>query len=855
MKMIPMTFAGALATLALAQEPASGNGQGQQVKDTAAVQNVQANPTAPASAVSRKVSLTVRSFAPLGSIVSLDGVSASPDSSGRWSITTQVDSLVRASGAVELCLQAGTQKACSPLRPQGFDTLEIAPLAMKIDTVIEKRDTVINVVSDSTLDSATAARQAVGAGAVKVEGAGATKTVVIKGKRRPPRQMGQERVTVQTIKQMPGLAEPDVIRAVQALPGVVQSSDFSTKIYVRGSSSDQNLVLFDNAVVYSPSHFGGLFSSFLADATGGLDFYKGGFESKYGNRLASVLAVSSKTGGMDTDSGKALDTWFKGNARLTTFGGSASVEGHQGDFSWVYAGRRTWVGEALQAARDAGASSIPDIGYYFYDQQGSMVWGHDGDSVRVSVYQGRDSLTIVPIYLEWGNLAVPLNVRKKILPGLAYRGSLAWSDFDQTLKFSEILTMVNEVKTLNTRHELVWDGPDGHQVTGGYEYNDFRVKFVQEVSISGQRFEDNPETRLHAMYVQDRWVIDPRWTVVGGVRGYRYPTTGEVAFDPRASLTWRPAPNWKTDLHLGYYHQYLTSIRFSSQEMPNEYWYPVKGDLPSTKQGLLALGVERTELTPLKLRMTGEAYWKNLKDFLVYYPNKTASEQGNEKSQSDDQKIASALATAKGWAAGGELGIAKEDGPLTGSVSYALGWSVLRQDPFTNSLGTTTFDPHWADWDQRQTFKLMLTGNWLGDGVNSFWKSSRKRFFLRSTLQANFNSGLPLTGYDGYAQTHLIGQGYDDSQGAGGSDGVKDNTYVMNAFRNSERKPNYFRADLTLLDVGKANSWRFYYTIINVTDHDNVYTVNYNTAENPPKKKTTSQFPFLPFFLGAEVEF
>jgi len=40
-----------------------------------------------------------------------------------------------------------------------------------------------------------------------------------------------------------------------------------------------------------------------------------------------------------------------------------------------------------------------------------------------------------------------------------------------------------------------------------------------------------------------------------------------------------------------------------------------------------------------------------------------------------------------------------------------------------------------------------------------------------------------------------------------------------------------------------------------VTDHDNVYTVNYNTSENPPKKETTNQFPFLPFFLGAEVEF
>lgn len=814
------------------------------VKDST-VAKLDSVPVRPAA---KLVPLTVRSSAPVGSIVSVDAARTSPDSTGSWSLTTQVDSLVRASGAVELCLQVGSQKACSPLRPQGFDTLEIAPLVMKIDTVIEKRDTLI--VRDTSVDTAALAKAAP-SGAQKVTGEGSTKTVVIKGKRRPPRQMGQERVTVQTIKQMPGLAEPDVIRAVQALPGVVQSSDFSTKIYVRGSSSDQNLVLFDNAVVYSPSHFGGLFGTFLADAVGGLDFYKGGFETRYGNRLASVLQVASKNGGFDPDSNKVKDTWLKGSVRLTTFGGSGEIEGHQGEFSWVYAARRTWVGEALQAARDAFPSAdIPNIGYYFYDQQGSAVWGRGGDSVRVSVYQGRDSLTLSPIALEWGNLAVPVNVRKRIVPGLDYKGSFAWSKFDQTFSFASILTATNSVKTANTRQELVWDAGSGHQLTGGYEYTDFRVKFGIDQPIAGTSQQDNIETDLHAVYGQDRWVIDPQWTVTGGVRGYYYPETDELAFDPRASATWRPAPNWKADLHLGYYHQYLTSIRFSSSEQPNEYWYPVRGTLPSTKQGLIAAGVERSDWGPWKLRVSAEGYYKNLKDFLVYYPNATASEQDQA-----ENGIASGQTTAKGWASGGEIAVNKEDGPWTGSLSYGLGWSVLRQDPFTNSLGTTVFDPFWADWDQRQTFKLSATGNWLGDGVNSFWKSRYKRFFLRSTLQANYNTGTPLTGYDGYTSTHLIGQGYDGSEGTGEPVGVAGNTYVNPGYRNQERKPDYFRADLTLFDVGQAGRWRVYYTIINVTDHDNVYLVSYNTSETPPKKEVTNQFPFLPFFLGAEIEF
>jgi hypothetical protein len=792
----------------------------------------------------------VRGRAPIGSQVTLDGAMARMDSTGKYDAVVETDSATRLTGSYELCLILAGQNLCTKVRPQGFDTLDVAPLEVKIDSVIETRDTIRTVVDSTQFDSTALKAE----GAPKVVTSSAGRTVTIKGKRRPPRIMGQERVSVQVIKQMPGLAEPDVIRAVQALPGVVQSSDFSTKIYVRGSASDQNLVLFDNAVVYSPSHFGGLFGTFLADAVGGLDFYKGGFETKYGNRLASVLQVSSKNGGFDADSGKSLDKWLKGGLRLTVFGGSGFVEGHQGEFSWVYAGRRTWVGEALQAARDAGAENLPNIGYYFYDQQGSAVWGRGGDSIRVSVYQGKDSLTLPPLALEWGNLAVPLNVRKRIQPGLDYKGSLAWSEFEQTFKFSDLVTAINGVKTINTRQELVWDAVAGHQITGGYEYNDFRTRFEFLQPAFGVEQKDNFRTDLHAIYAQDRWVVNPAFTLTGGVRGYYYPETDEIAADPRVSATWRPAPNWKTDLHMGYYHQYITSIRFSSQEQPNEYWYPVVGDLPSTKQSLVAAGVERSDWGPLKLRVSTEGYYKSLKDFLVFYPNQTASEQ-NEQSKSKDDGISSAQETAKGWAAGGEIAVNKEDGPWTGSISYGLGWSVLRQDPFVNSLGTTKFDATWADWDQRHTFKFATTVNWLGDGENSFWKSRFKRFYLRSTLQANYNSGTPLTGYDGYTSTHLIGQGIDGAQGTGQPVGVEGNTYVGQGFRNQERKPDYFRADLTLLDFGQTAKWRVYYTIINLTDHANVFTISYDTKENPPKKDVTYQFPRLPFFLGAEYEF
>ena len=129
---------------------------------------------------------------------------------------------------------------------------------------------------------------------------------------------------------MPGLAEADVIRSIQALPGVVASSDFSTKIYVRGGAADQNLFLLDNAVVYSPTHFFGLFSTFLVETIDEVKFFKSGFPAQFGNRLSSVLDIQSRKGGSDT-----TEAWFeKSSLKVSTFAAQAHTEGHQGNARW-----------------------------------------------------------------------------------------------------------------------------------------------------------------------------------------------------------------------------------------------------------------------------------------------------------------------------------------------------------------------------------------------------------------------------------------------------------------------------------------------------------------------------------------
>jgi hypothetical protein len=90
--------------------------------------------------------------------------------------------------------------------------------------------------------------------------------------------------------------EVDLFRTIQLLPGVIATSDFSNRLYIRGGSPDQNLILLDGITVYNPSHLFGLFSPFIAEAVSDVTLLAGGFPAQYGGRLSSVLDVTTKEG-------------------------------------------------------------------------------------------------------------------------------------------------------------------------------------------------------------------------------------------------------------------------------------------------------------------------------------------------------------------------------------------------------------------------------------------------------------------------------------------------------------------------------------------------------------------------------
>jgi len=655
------------------------------------------------------------------------------------------------------------------------------------------------------------------------------KKVVVQLRRRPKRKPGESVVTAKSIKRMPGLGEADVIRSIQQLPGVVASSDFSTKIYVRGGAADQNLFLYDNAVVYSPTHFFGLFSTFLVETIDDVQFYKSGFPAQYGNRLSSVLKMDGRAGGQDT-----VEEWFsKSSIKISTFAGQLHTEGHKGDLRWVIAGRTTWIGYMLDLCNAIGILDL-SLDYEFTDLQGTVMYDFDQDTrLKISFYTGKDVLEFDPLYVDWGNQTIPINFYHRF-GDWDYNATLAFSRFYQTMKLSELINIGQDIYTWAGKQWLNYRGISNHTLTVGYELEYDWDKFYEY--ISSMRVEDVQKPLHHVLYGQDAWRLSDDWLFTYGLRLNYQDLAEHFGMEPRASLVWNIDDRKTLELYGGHYLQYMNSIMFSDGESLNEFYYPsattTKGKhLEPARSNLFAVEYKQAQIMD-EFDVIAGAYYKtqnNLNTFAM-------QQDSSEETSSSDFMLADNFGTAEGYSFGYELSLRREKGAIFGGVNWSQSISVLKTDD-----GTKAYFP---SWHQPYALKADLGINWKGeDGIWKYANKKKDRFF-RSSVVVKYSAGMPISEYLGYFyEQKMENQTY------------AENIQVVPGSRNAGRQTPYFRVDVKAIDIGREDKWNFSWTIINLTNHDNMFYSYYDTSKNPPQYKTISQFPFLPIMLNYEYYF
>ncbi len=90
-----------------------------------------------------------------------------------------------------------------------------------------------------------------------------------------------------------GLVEADVLESIQQLPGVISPNETATGFTVRGGSTDQNRIIWDGINMYHKGHLFGMLSGFNPTITQKVLFYNKGTPSQYGERVSSVIDISS----------------------------------------------------------------------------------------------------------------------------------------------------------------------------------------------------------------------------------------------------------------------------------------------------------------------------------------------------------------------------------------------------------------------------------------------------------------------------------------------------------------------------------------------------------------------------------
>lgn len=163
-------------------------------------------------------------------------------------------------------------------------------------------------------------------------------------------------LTFEEIRRFPGGLE-DIGRVIQSLPGISLTSDGRNDLVVRGGSPSENLFIVDGFEVNNINHFGsqgatgGPVSVLNLDFVRNVSFLTGGFSSKYGDRLSSVVEIEQRAGNSDK---------FFGKINLSGTGFGANFEGpisKKNKSSWLVSARRSYLDIIFNAA---GFSFVPE---------------------------------------------------------------------------------------------------------------------------------------------------------------------------------------------------------------------------------------------------------------------------------------------------------------------------------------------------------------------------------------------------------------------------------------------------------------------------------------------------------------
>jgi outer membrane cobalamin receptor len=93
------------------------------------------------------------------------------------------------------------------------------------------------------------------------------------------------------VETLPGVTDADILLTLQQLPGVKSPNETASGLHIRGSTSDQNLILWDGIRLYHPGHLFGMISAINPNVEQTVNYYNKATNPKFGERISSVIDI------------------------------------------------------------------------------------------------------------------------------------------------------------------------------------------------------------------------------------------------------------------------------------------------------------------------------------------------------------------------------------------------------------------------------------------------------------------------------------------------------------------------------------------------------------------------------------
>lgn len=662
--------------------------------------------------------------------------------------------------------------------------------------------------------------------------------------------LGTEALRMKEIKNIPtAFGEKDILKVIMALPGVKSGGEISSGFNVRGGATDQNLILFNENIIFNPNHLFGLFSAFNSDIIENMELYKSSIPAKYGGRISSVLDIYGREGNNEH---------FEGTASIGLLTSRVTLEGPLSKKTNILAGGRATYSDWLLGILPE-KSGFKDGNAAFYD--GNLMLNHkfsERDHLTLNGYFSHDNFSFEKegekyAYQNWNASAKWRHFFSQKLVGNI---SVGWDHYQHETKESNIpatgYKLEFDIDRIFAKADFNWHVSNFHTINYGLDLSYYSLSpgkyspFGKESFVSSEELQKDKGLES-ALYIGDKWEITPELSIEYGARYSVFNTLGPRDYNvydktflpsestitgnesksgilktyhgPEFRLSGRYAFTDDLSIKAGVntQRQHIHKISNSTLMTPTDTWKLSDMNIKPQQGIQIAAGLYKNFFDNL-VETSIEGYYKWMKDYLDY-------RNGSELIM--NHHIETDVLPTKGKAYGIELMIRKNRGKLNGWISYAYSRTLLKQADKRISLPVNKGDWYPTDYDKPHEVKFV--GNY--------------KFTQRYSMSVNcdYSTGRPIT----LPVSKYIHDGGE---------------FVYYSDRNAYRIPDYFRMDiafniepshkLTLLTHSTIS-----FGVYNVTGRKNAHSIYYLAEEGKLKGYRLSIFGAPIPYLSYNIRF